>query len=136
MQTLVDNQVILAEAMKNFGISASQHAEIQRQFDEMGIRSAGKFNNAIQEKCDRYVKRIESSGQAFIIPQVAGWCLLIILISLSALFGLIVVSNIIAWNSRIVWDITGIVIGFMVTVITLILLVNNYFLKDKDDRRY
>jgi hypothetical protein len=136
MSSLSDNQVKLEKQMKNFGISEAKRIEIQGKFDEMGIRSAGKFVDAVQDKCDRYIKRIESSGKAFIIPQVAGWCLIIIFLSLVTFFFLIVVTNIIAWKSRMVWEITGIVSGFMVTVITLILLVYNYFLKDKDERRY
>ena len=71
MTTIACNQVILSKQMKNFGLSETKQTEVQGKFDEMAVHFANKFVNAIQDKCDRYIKRIESSDQAFIIPPVA-----------------------------------------------------------------
>lgn len=46
------------------------------------------------------MKRIESSDQAFIIPQVAAWCMFIFFFSLSAFFSLIVIMNSLVWDSK------------------------------------
>lgn len=124
MKKLAHNQVILEGQMKNFGLSDAKQTEVQGKFDEMGIRSANKFINAIHDKCDRYIKRIESSDQAFII-----------FFSLAAFFGLIVVTNALVWDSRMIWHITLIISGYAVVMVCAIVLVYKYLMKD-NDRRY
>ncbi len=136
MKKLAHNQVILEGQMKNFGLSDTKQTEVQGKFDEVAVRSANKFVNAIQDKCDRNIKRIEPSEQAFIIPQVAAWCMFIFFFTLSAFFGLIVVTNALVWESRMIWQITAITSSFTVITITAVLLVHNYFLKGNDHRRY
>lgn len=135
MKTIVKNQAILQEQMQGFGLSDAKQTEAQGKFDDMAIRSANKFVYAIQDKCDLYIKRIESSDQVFIIPPVAAWCLFIIFFSLVAFFGLIAVTNALVWDSRMIWHITLIVTGFAVVTVSAIVLVYKYLMKD-NSRRY
>lgn len=135
MKKLAHNQVILEGQMKNFGLSKAKQTEAQGKFDEMSIHSANKFINAIQDKCDRYIKRIESSDQAFIIPPLAAWCLFAIFFSLVAFFGLVVISNALVWKSRMIWQITAIISGFAVATVSVIVLAYKYLIKD-NSRRY
>ena len=135
MTTIACNQVILSKQMKNFGLSETKQTEVQGKFDEMAVHFANKFVNAIQDKCDRYIKRIESSDQAFIIPPVAAWCLFVIRFSLATFFCLVVVSNALVWDSRMIWQITAIVSGFAIVSVSAIVLVYKYLMKD-NSRRY
>lgn len=135
MKTIASNQVFLAKQMLNFDLSDAKQTEAQGKFDDMAIRSANKFVNAVQDRCDRYIKRIESSDQAFIIPPVAAWCLFIIFFSLVAFFGLVVISNALVWKSRMIWQITAIISAFAVFTVSVIILVYKYLMKD-NSRRY
>lgn len=130
MKTLANNQILLEDRMQNFGLSEAKKNEIQDGLDNLTIRSATKLSNAMQDRVERFVKRIESSDQVFIIPQF------IFFFSLSAFFGLIVITNALVWDSRMIWQITTIISGFTVITITAVLLAYNYFLKDNDHRRY
>lgn len=136
MTTIASNQVILSKQMLNFGLSNAKQTEAQDKFDEMTIHSANKFINAIQDKCDRYTKRIESSDQALIISPVAAWCLFAIFFSLVAFFGLVVISNALVRKSRMIWQMTSIISGFAVATVSVIVLAYKYLIKDSNSRRY
>lgn len=88
-----------------------------------------RFQHAVQDKCNRYIKCIEFSDQAFIIPPVTAWCLFAIIFSLSSFFGLIIVANTLVWNSRMIWHITFIISGFAIATISAIVLVYKYLMK-------
>lgn len=130
MKSLTNNQDILEDRLNKFGLSDTTLTEIQSKFDEMVIHSATRFTNAIQDKCNRYIKCIEFSDQAFIIPPVTAWCLFAIIFSLSSFFGLIIVANTLVWNSRMIWHITFIISGFAIVTVSAIVLVYKYLMKD------
>lgn len=129
LKTLVKNQVILQEQMEGFGLSEAKQTEVQDKFDEMAIRSANKFVNAIRDMCDQNIKRIESSDQVFIIPPMAAWCLFIIFFSLVAFFGLIVVTNALIWDSHMIWQMISIISGFAIAAVSAIILAYKCLIK-------
>ena len=132
MKTTIHNQKILENEMLDFSLSDAKKTEIQGDFDDMAARSAGKVYNAIQEKCERYIKRIEFSKQVLTIPPKIAYFLFTILFSLTAFFALIVVTNALIWESRMIWQITGIITGFAAMTIGAINLMYKYLLKDND----
>lgn len=89
MKRLTNNKYTLEDRLNRFGLSDATLTEIQSKFDEMAVRSVTKFINAVQYKCSRYIKSIEFSDQAFIIPPVTAWCLFY----LALFFRLIIITN-------------------------------------------